>query len=138
MKIEPYLFFDGVCEEALNLYKRVLGAEVQIIRYDEAPEKPPPGMVPEDWGKKVMHANVRVGDAVFMASDGKSPRGPQFNGFAISLSVSGRRRTISTSSTCTPRSASARRVARTSGVSPTRWRCGSSAVAGRWRRPTWL
>ena len=86
MKIEPYLFFDGVCEEALNLYKRVLGAEVQIIRYDEAPEKPPPGMVPEDWGKKVMHANVRVGDAVFMASDGKSPR-PQFNGFAISLSV---------------------------------------------------
>jgi PhnB protein len=87
MKIEPYLFFDGVCEEALNLYKRVLGAEVQIIRYDEAPEKPPPGMVPEDWGKKVMHANVRVGDAVFMASDGKSPRGPQFNGFAISLSV---------------------------------------------------
>ena len=87
MKIEPYLFFDGVCEEALNMYKRVLGAEVQVIRYDEAPEKPPPGMVPEGWDKKVMHANVRVGDAVFMASDGKSPRGPQFNGFAISVSV---------------------------------------------------
>jgi PhnB protein len=87
MKIEPYLFFDGTCEDALNFYKRVLGAEVQIVRYKEAPEKPPPGMVPPGWDDKVMHAHVKVGDAVFMASDGKSPGGPNFNGFAISLTV---------------------------------------------------
>jgi len=87
MKIEPYLFFDGTCEEALNFYKRVLGAEVQLIRYKEAPDKPPPGMVPPGWDDKVMHANVKVGDAVFMASDGKSQGGPSFNGFAISLTV---------------------------------------------------
>jgi PhnB protein len=87
MKIEPYLFFDGTCEEALNFYKRVLGAEVQLMRYKEAPDKPPPGMVPAGWDDKVMHANVRVGDAVFMASDGKSKGGPNFNGFGISISV---------------------------------------------------
>ena len=88
MKVEPYLFFDGSCEEAIETYRRVLGAEVtMLMRYKEAPEKPPPGMVPEGWDDKVMHASLRIGDSVVMASDGKSAGGPKPNGYALSISV---------------------------------------------------
>jgi PhnB protein len=87
MKIEPYLFFDGNCEEAIEFYKRVLGAETMVMRYKESPEPLPAGMVPPGWDDKVMHANIRVGDAVFMASDGKSEGGPGFKGFSLSISI---------------------------------------------------
>jgi len=88
MKVEPYLFFDGRCEEAIETYRRVLGAEVtMLVRYKEAPEKPPPGMVPEGWDDKVLHASLRIGDNVVMLSDGKSAGGPQPNGYALSVSV---------------------------------------------------
>jgi PhnB protein len=88
MKVEPYLFFDGCCEEALALYRRALGAEVtMVMRYKEAPDKPPPGAVPAGWDDKVMHASFRIGESVVMASDGKSDGGPKPNGFALSVTV---------------------------------------------------
>jgi len=47
MQIQPYLFFDGRCEEAVAFYQQALGAEVQLLmRYRDSPEPPPPGMVP--------------------------------------------------------------------------------------------
>ena len=47
MAIEPYLFFNGRCEEAIEFYKKALRAEVlMLMRYRESPEPPPPGMVP--------------------------------------------------------------------------------------------
>ena len=88
MKIEPYLFFDGRCEEAIETYRRVLGAEVTLLmRYRESPEPPPPGAVPPGWDDKVMHAALRIGDDALMMSDGKSAGGPQPNGFALSIGV---------------------------------------------------
>ncbi len=69
--VQPYLFFAGRCEEALEFYRTAIGAQVQMrMRYEESPEAPPPGMVPPDWGKKIMHASFRVGDSLLMASDG--------------------------------------------------------------------
>ncbi len=87
--IQPYLFFNGRCEEAVEFYRRAIGAEVlMLMRFEEAPDPPPPGMVPAGWEKKVMHSAVRIGDAILMASDGCSD-GPAFAGFSISLTLAG-------------------------------------------------
>jgi PhnB protein len=83
MQLEPYLFFEGRCDEALEFYKRKLGAEVQgLMRYNQAPEGTmcPNGIKPES----VMHCRVRVGDSAFMASDGRASGQPKFEGFSIS------------------------------------------------------
>lgn len=87
MAIEPYLFFNGRCEEAVEFYKKALGAEVlMLMRYKESPEPPPPSTVPAGWDNKVMHTCLRVGNANVMASDGCS-EGPNFQGFSLSLTV---------------------------------------------------
>src|SRR5262245_12323406 len=88
MKVEPYLFFDGRCEEALNFYRRVLGAEVlMLMRFKDSPEPPQPGMVPPGSENKVMHASFRIGETVVMASDGHCKGQPKFDGFSLSLTV---------------------------------------------------
>ena len=89
MKVQPYLFFDGRCEEALEFYTRALGAEVlMLMRFKESPEPPPPGMVPPGSQNKIMHASMRIGESEVMASDGRSMGNPAFQGVSLSLSVS--------------------------------------------------
>jgi PhnB protein len=86
MPIQPYLFFDGCCEEAIEFYKQALGAEVEMLmRFKEGPEPPPPGMVPPGSENKVMHACLRIGGAAVMASDGRCQGHPSFSGFSLSL-----------------------------------------------------
>jgi len=86
MQVQPYLFFDGRCEEALDYYRKTLGAEVQMLmRYKDSPE-PPQGKAPP--GDKVMHAAFRIGDTTLMASDGHALGKPSFQGFSLSLTVS--------------------------------------------------
>jgi PhnB protein len=88
MQIQPYLFFEGRCEEAIEFYRRALGAEVSMLmRYRENPEPPQPGMVPPGSEEKVMHASFRVGDTMVMASDGRCLGQPDFRGFSLSLIV---------------------------------------------------
>ena len=88
MVIQPYLFFAGRCQEALDLYRDAVGAEVlMLMRYRESPEPVPPGRIAPGWDDKVMHASVRIGDTVVMASDGCSPEDPSFAGFSLSLTV---------------------------------------------------
>ena len=88
MKIEPYLFFDGRCEEALEFYRKALGAKTEMLmRYKEAPDAPPPGMLPPGSENKVMHASVRVGDAVVNASDGNCSGKPGFQGFSLTVTA---------------------------------------------------
>lgn len=85
--IQPYLFFRGRCEEALEFYKRAIGAEIEMImRYNESPEPPQPGMVPDGYEGKVMHASFRVGESVVMASDGCGEESG-FQGFKLSIAV---------------------------------------------------
>ena len=85
MQIQPYLFFDGRCEEAIEFYRRTLGAEVtMLMRYKDSPE---PAMNPPDAGDKVMHASFRIGDSTVMASDGRCQGQPGFQGFSLSLTV---------------------------------------------------
>jgi PhnB protein len=88
MQVQPYLFFDGRCEEAVEFYRSALCAEVvMLMRYKDSPDPPPPGMVPPGGENKVMHAALRVGDAMVLASDGRCSGQPSFQGFALSLTA---------------------------------------------------
>jgi len=85
MQVQPYLFFDGRCEEALEFYRVALGAEGNMLmRWKDMPD-PQPGMVPPGSENKVMHAAFRIGDTEIMASDGRCLGTPNFQGFALSL-----------------------------------------------------
>ena len=86
--VQPYLFFNGRCEEALEFYRQALGAEVQTsFRYKDSPEPPPPDCVPPDFEDKIMHCSFRIGSTVLMASDGDSADASRFAGFSLSLSL---------------------------------------------------
>ena len=84
--IEPYLFFAGRCEEALEFYESTLGATREMLmRFDEAPDPVPEGMMAADWGKKVMHASLLIGTGRIMASDGCNADDAGFSGFSLSI-----------------------------------------------------
>lgn len=88
MPIQPYLFFDGRCEEAIGFYERALGAKVEVMmRYGESPDPVPEGMLPPGSERKIMHASLRIGDAVVMASDGHCAGKPAFAGFSLTYAV---------------------------------------------------
>jgi PhnB protein len=88
MLIEPYLFFDGRCEEAIAFYKKAIGAEVEMMmRFSESPEPCDPGMVPPGAENKVMHASLRIGDSRVMASDGNCAGKPKFEGVSLAITV---------------------------------------------------
>ncbi len=86
MQIQPYLFFNGRCEEAVEFYRSALGAEVtMLMRFKDSPD---PAMVPPGGEDKVMHMTFRVGDTTVLASDGRCLGRPSFEGFSLSLTVS--------------------------------------------------
>src|SRR3954468_10531296 len=88
MLVQPYLFFDGRCEEALDFYASALGAEVtMVMRYRDAPDPPPPGMIAPGSEGKIMHASFRLGETIVMASDGRCGGQLEFKGFSLSLTV---------------------------------------------------
>jgi PhnB protein len=88
MQVQPYLFFDGRCEEAVEFYRDALGAEVtMLLRHKDSPEPPQPGMAPPGSEHKILHASFRIGEATIMASDGRCEGKPSFQGFSLSLTV---------------------------------------------------
>jgi PhnB protein len=85
MHIQPYLFFEGKCEDALEFYREVLGAEiVMMMRFSESPD---PNHCSPGNEDKVMHSEFRVGETTLMASDGLCQNPAQFRGFSLSVSV---------------------------------------------------
>jgi PhnB protein len=85
MQAQPYLFFDGRCEEAVEFYRKALGAEVTaMMRFKESPD---PGMIQPGSENKVMHASLRLGDSTVMLSDGRCTGQPNFQGFALSITA---------------------------------------------------
>ena len=88
--VQPYLFFNGTCEAAVEFYRQALGAEVEMMmRFKDSPEPHPPGMVPPGFENKIMHTSFRIGATALMASDGCSADKTKFEGFSLSLTVSG-------------------------------------------------
>jgi PhnB protein len=85
MRVQPYLFFEGRCEEALEFYRRALGAEVEMLmRFKDSPD---PGSCTAGTEDKVMHASFRIGDSTLMASDGRCQGQPRFEGISLSLTA---------------------------------------------------
>ena len=86
MQAQPYLFFDGRCEEAIDFYRKAIGAQVEMMmRWKDMPEpRPQPAPGPED---KIMHASLKIGDTGVLASDGRCLGQPNFQGFALSLTA---------------------------------------------------
>jgi PhnB protein len=73
MRVEPYVYFQGRCEEALGFYRDAIGADATVFaRFED----------------RVAHAVVRIGDTVLLASDGQGGSQPDFSGFSLSLTVS--------------------------------------------------
>jgi PhnB protein len=88
MQVQPYLFFDGRCEEAVEFYRSKLGAKVEMLmRFKDSPEPPQPGCMSPGSENKIMHAAIRIGDTTVMASDGRCTGKPVFQGFSLSLSA---------------------------------------------------
>jgi len=83
MQVQPYLFFEGRCEEAIEFYKKCLGAEV--VRLNRFRDSPGPGMVPPEMGDKIMHADLKMGDSIVMLSDGRCTGLVTFGGFSLSF-----------------------------------------------------
>lgn len=74
-QVQPYLFFDGHCEEAIEFYRKALGAElIGLMRFKDSPA----GMTPPGAPDKVMHASFRVGETTMLASDGRCEGRPSF------------------------------------------------------------
>ena len=86
MEIQPYLSFEGRCDEAIDFYKKAIGAKVEMLmRFKEAPDQ---SMISPGNADKVMHAALRAGDAKLLMSDGRCTGGPNFHGIALALSAS--------------------------------------------------
>jgi len=89
MNIEVYLFLNGRCDEALDFYKKAIGAEVgMVMRYNECPDPLPPEAIPPGFEDKVMHCSFKVGETTVMASDGNCGETAKFDGFGLALNVS--------------------------------------------------
>lgn len=88
MQIEPYLIFNGRCEEAIEYYREALGAEVKtFIRFKDNPDPQDLGKVPADVEDKILHASFRIGETTINASDGRCLGQPDFQGFSLWLTV---------------------------------------------------
>jgi PhnB protein len=85
MNIQPYLSFEGRCDEAIEFYKKAIGAKVDMLmRFKEAPDQ---SMMSPGSGEKVMHAALRAGDAMLLMSDGRCTGSANFHGIALALSA---------------------------------------------------
>src|SRR5262249_23041225 len=88
MLVQPYLNFDGRCEDAIKFYQGAVGAEViMLMRFKDSPEPPPPSAGPAPSPDKVLHAAVKIGDSTVLASDGHCQGRESFKGFSLSLTV---------------------------------------------------
>jgi PhnB protein len=85
MQVQPYLFFDGRCEEAAEFYRKALGAEITMLkRFKESPD---PQMCAPGTADKVMHMSLRIGETTVLASDGRCQGQPNFQGFSLTLTA---------------------------------------------------
>jgi len=86
MQVQPYLFFNGRCEEALQFYESAVGAKIgALMRFKDSPDKTGINPAAEN---KVMHASFEIGDTMVLASDGPNSGQPKFEGFALAINAS--------------------------------------------------
>lgn len=85
MRVQPYLFFEGRCQEAIDFYQQAVGAKPEMrMTYAQSPV---PTSQPPGSADKIMHAALRIGDTTVFMSDGRCGGTPSFQGFALSLTL---------------------------------------------------
>ena len=83
MQVQPYLFFDGRCEEALEFYKKAVGAKVEMLmRFKQAHDQ---SMISPGSADKVMHGSIKIGESTLLVSDGRNTGKPNFQGFSLTI-----------------------------------------------------
>jgi PhnB protein len=85
MQLNPYLFFNGNCEEAFKLYAQVLGGKIEAMMTHEG--TPAAEQVPAEWLKKILHARMSLNGQLLMASDAPPARQERPQGYSVSLMV---------------------------------------------------
>ena len=86
MNVKPYLNFEGRCEEALEFYKKAVGAKIEMLmRCKDAPE---PNQIKPGLENKILHSSFTIGDFTIMATDGYNQNKPNFNGISLALAAS--------------------------------------------------
>ncbi|PQV64132.1 PhnB protein [Abditibacterium utsteinense] len=87
MQIQPYLMFNGRCEEAAEFYRDQLGAQItMMMRFSEMPEEEKSHVLP-GMDNKIMHTSLQIGDTTVMMSDGMCDDKTKFEGFSLSITV---------------------------------------------------
>jgi PhnB protein len=85
MQLNPYLFFDGRCEEAFKFYESQLGGSIKaMMRYEGSPAEE---HVPGEWRNKIMHATIEIGGEPLMGSDASPQHYHAPKGFSVSLAI---------------------------------------------------
>src|ERR1700754_3857089 len=85
--LQPYVFFNGRCEEAIDFYRGALGAEVvQLLRFKDSPE-PSTMPLPPGSESKGMHSGLRFGNSTLLASDGMCTGKPQTEGVSLAYAT---------------------------------------------------
>jgi PhnB protein len=85
MNLQPYLFFEGRAEEAIEFYKKAVGAKVEMLmHWKDCPDKN--ACTPQN-ADKIMHAAVTIGDSRVLMSDGNCQGKPDFKGFSLTISA---------------------------------------------------
>lgn len=86
--LNPYLFFGGRCQEALDFYREAVGAKVgMVMRFSDSPDPVPEGMLAKGFEDKVMHSEFEVGGVNVLASDGCNEGDGGFHGFSLALTT---------------------------------------------------
>jgi PhnB protein len=85
VKIDPYIFFNGQCEEAFKFYEKTLGGKIEAMMPNEG--SPAAGHVPPEWGKKILHARIVIDGQAIMASDAPPDRAQKTGGYSLSISL---------------------------------------------------
>ena len=66
MRLDVYVNYRGVCEEAFHYYEKHLGGEITgMVRHADIPNP----NIPADWKNKVLHAQMKIDNAVLMGAD---------------------------------------------------------------------
>ena len=85
MSVNPYILFNGNCEEAFKFYARITGGKIDMMMPHSG--TPAEGHVPDEWKNKIMHARMTIGRTLLMASDAPPGHYNKPQGFSVSLQV---------------------------------------------------
>ena len=85
MQLNPYLHFNGQCEEAFKFYEKCLGGKITFMMPHEG--TPVADQVPQEWGKKILHATLNIGEDVLQGADSPPNHYQKPQGFSVSIST---------------------------------------------------